>query len=367
MKRYGIKRIKLSNFKSIKTCDLELSNLNVLIGANGAGKSNFFGAFQLLACIAQSRLQWYVGKQGGPDALLHFGRKRSPQMTLEVQMDTVGAVDSVWYKCILEPTRDNLIMIAEESFSRDDKYDMIQEGGYKETRMKGYPQKLQTAYFPFPLLAELAIYHFQDSGDDSRIKQFHDIDKMSRLRPDASNLAAFLYRLEKQDDASYQMIVRTIRLAAPFFRDFSLEPNPDNTGMIELKWFEKDSDEPFKAHHLSDGTLRFICLATLLLQPQGLKPTTMIIDEPELGLHPFAINLLAGMLRAASVDTQLIVSTQSPELIGLFQAENVIVADRTEDGTQLKRLDESALANWLNEYSLGELWNMNVLGGRPSP
>ncbi len=365
--RYGIKRIKIANFKSIKNCDLELSNLNVLIGANGAGKSNFFDAFQLLACIAQSRLQWYVAKQGGPDALLHFGRKRSPQMIIEVQMDTVGVVDSVWYKCVLEPTHDNLFMIAEEEFSRDDQHNLNEKGGYRETRMKGYPEKLHTVYFPFPLLAFLSIHHFQDSGDDSRMKQLHEIGDHNRLRPDGGNLAAFLHHLEKKHNASYQMIVKTIRLVAPFFRDFYLSPNVENNEMIELKWLEKDSDTPFKAHHLSDGTLRFICLAALLLQPQELKPATMIIDEPELGLHPYAINLLAGMIRSASTDTQIIVSTQSPALVGEFQAGDVIVADRTEHGTRLNRLDESALATWLDDYSLGELWNMNILGGRPSP
>jgi predicted ATPase len=117
---------------------------------------------------------------------------------------------------------------------------------------------------------------------------------------------------------------------------------------------------------LSDGTLRFICLTTLLLQPKSLLPDTLLIDEPELGLHPFAINLLADMLQEAAESKQVIVSTQSVELLNAFQPEDVVVVQREEDASVFKRLDKAALSDWLaDDYSLGELWKRNILGGRP--
>ncbi len=209
-------------------------------------------------------------------------------------------------------------------------------------------------------------YHIHDTSDSAGIKQRHGINDNAYLRSDARNLAAFLYLLKEQHPTHYQRIVKTIRLVAPFFGDFLLRPQPDNKDQIELEWVENGADIPFKAHHLSDGTLRFICLATVLMQPQDLQPETILIDEPELGLHPFAIKLLASILRATSKKRQVIVSTQSPDLLNEFEAEDVIVADRGQGWTDLRRLEPSALASWLEEYSLGELWQKNILGGRPS-
>jgi predicted ATPase len=136
--------------------------------------------------------------------------------------------------------------------------------------------------------------------------------------------------------------------------------------MIELEWFEEGEDMPFKAYHLSDGTLRFICLATLLVQPADQQAETIIIDEPELGLHPYAITVLAGLLKSASKEKQIIVSTQSVDLLSEFSPEDVIVVDRNGNKSILSRLDSSTLQDWLEEYSLGELWKKNLLGGRPS-
>ncbi len=186
------------------------------------------------------------------------------------------------------------------------------------------------------------------------------------LRPDARNLGAFLYLLKEHYPLNYRRIVKIIRLAAPFFGDFLLRPQPDNKEQIDLEWTEKGEDIPFKAHLLSDGTLRFICLATVLMQPEELQPGTILIDEPELGLHPFAINLLASLLRSTSKKRQVILSTQSTDLLNEFSSEDVIVADRMEGHTYLHRLDSQALENWLTEYSLGELWQKNLLGGRPA-
>jgi len=349
MNPHHLSRFVLRGFKSIRACDLELQALNVLIGPNGAGKSNFIDFFRLVQKIREGQLQLYVSKQGGPDALLPFGRKKTERLSAELYFGNEG------FKFCLEPTIDNRMMFAEESLLGSKASDCNIGAGHFEAKSAMVPD-----------LRNCMPYHIHDTSDSAWVKQRHGINDNAYLRPDARNLAPFLYLLKEQHSTHYQRIVKTVRLVAPFFGDFLLRPQPDNKDQIELEWVEKGADIPFKAHHLSDGTLRFICLATALLQPQDLQPETILIDEPELGLHPFAIKLLASILRATSKKRQVIVSTQSTDLLNEFDAENVIVADRGQGWTDLRRLEASALTSWLEEYSLGELWQKNILGGRPS-
>jgi predicted ATPase len=236
--------------------------------------------------------------------------------------------------------------------------------GHFESQVESHKSGIKE--YTVPTMKSWRVYHFHDTSDSALVKQRHGINDNVYLRPDARNLAAFLYYLKNQHPKNYQRIVKTIRLVAPFFGDFYLRPSPDAKDQIELEWIEKGQDIPFKAHVLSDGTLRFICLATVLMQPEELKPETILIDEPELGLHPFAIHLLAGLLRSASKSRQVIISTQSPDLLNEFNVEDVIVADRDDGVTNLHRLNQSELKEWLEEYTLGELWQKNILGGRPS-
>jgi len=208
-------------------------------------------------------------------------------------------------------------------------------------------------------------YHFHDTGDSAAVKRPHGSNDNLRLKPAADNLAAYLAKLKKTYPDAYQRIVDTIKLAAPFFGGFVIrDPLPES---IELEWFEQtDPDTPYKAHVLSDGTLRFICLTTLLMQPTHLLPDTVLIDEPELGLHPYAINLLADMLKQVAETKQVIVSTQSVELLNAFEPQDVVVVERESGATVLKRLDPEELKDWLEDYNLGDLWKRNVLGGRPT-
>jgi predicted ATPase len=355
-----LSRIVLRGFKSIRECDLELRELNVLIGPNGAGKSNFIGFFRLIQQMLEGNLQRYVSKQGGPDALLHFGRKKTEQIHAELYFGNNG------YKFTLEPTQDNRMMFAEENFWWNMKGDWTISSGHFETEVESQKRFTRIYDYTVPPMKSWRLYHFHDTSDSALVKQRHGINDNLYLRPDARNLAAFLYFLQDQHPSHYKRIVKTIRLVAPFFGDFLLRPQPDSKDQIELEWTEKGEDVPFKAHLLSDGTLRFICLTTVLMQPEELQPETILIDEPELGLHPFAINLLASLLRSTSKNKQVIVSTQSTDLLNEFSSEDVVVADRTEGYTHLHRLDPKALDVWLNEYSLGELWQKNVLGGRPT-
>jgi predicted ATPase len=207
------------------------------------------------------------------------------------------------------------------------------------------------------------IYHFHDTSSSAKIKQKGDLSDNVTLRPDAGNLAAFLYRLRETRRDTYRNIVDAVRMVAPFFDDFDLRPDRLNPEKIRLEWHEKGSDSYFNAAALSDGTLRFISLATLLLQSK--LPTTLLLDEPELGLHPYAITMLAELLRVAAERTQVLVSTQSVTLVNQLSPEEVIVVDRPEGESVFRRLSSDEIGSWLDDYALGELWEKNVVGGRP--
>ncbi|MDA0812434.1 MAG: AAA family ATPase [Verrucomicrobia bacterium] len=356
-----LSRIHLSGYKSIRECELELRELNVLIGPNGAGKSNFIGFFKLIQQLLKGNLQRFVSKGGGPDAFLHFGRKQTEQLRAEVYFGDNG------YKIALEPTTDNRLMFADEIFWWNVKGDCRLGSGHFETATEQYKHGKWSGIYKFtvPVMRNWRVYHFHDTSESASVKQLHSISDNLYLRPDARNLAAFLFRLKNYHLDSYEQIVKTIRLVAPFFGDFLLRKSISNDDQIELEWSESGGDEPFKAHQLSDGTLRFICLATVFLQAEEFKPETMIVDEPELGLHPYAIKILASLIRSASKERQVIVSTQSVTLLNEFDAEDLIIVDRKGGASVVHRVDEDKLTQWLKEYTLGELWEKNILGGRP--
>ena len=355
-----LSRIVIHGFKSIRECDLKMKDLNVLVGPNGGGKSNFFQFFDLVQQQLEGKLQLYVGRYGGPDAMLHFGRKTTDVFSGELHFGSDG------YKFGLEPTNDYRMMFTEEKFwwNAQDKPKIF--SGHFETQIMSIEHKKDVPQCSMPPIGNWRVFHFHDTSETSLIKLNNGINDNRHLRPDARNLAEFLFPLKNQYFSHYQRIVKTIQLVVPFFGNFLLRPHSDSKSHIEMEWTEKDQDIPFKAHLLSDGTLRFICLATVLLQPEELQPDIILIDEPEIGLHPFAINLLAGLLRSTSKSRQIIVSTQSISFLDEFDAENIIVADRTEGCTQLHRLNTAELEFWLREFSLGELWNKNILKGNPS-
>lgn len=361
-------KISIKGYKSIQDLEnFELSNLNILLGANGAGKSNFIAVFKLLAQMYAQNLQLHVQKNGGADALLHYGRKKTDELSMNFYFNLNS------YGFTLVPTADNRLIFKEEVLGFTGSYispfgnpiipsSTILEKGHGEALLKNsthhYVQYIK------PAIESWRVYHFHDTSDTALVKQIHSSTDNLRLKTDAANLAAFLMRLKHKFPDNYQQIVNTIRLVAPFFADFV---HRDNAETLQLEWLEIGNlDTPFKAHVLSDGTLRFICLATLLLQPFQLMNDTILIDEPELGLHPYALTVLADLIKRASEKKQLIISTQSVELINHFSAEDIIVVDRINDASTFKRLDAERLKLWLEDYSLGELWTQNVFGGRPS-
>lgn len=354
-------------FKSIRDQKLELDSLNVFIGGNGAGKSNLVGVFHLLNCVANQQLQIYTGEAGGANAVLHFGRKHTKilEVITEFHTDNHGHVNI--YNFQLKPTdEDRFIFHVETSkFWNKNRYPnyLVDELWTGHTEARIAESKKKVAEYIQKHLSSYRIYHFHDTSSSALVKQTGDLADNRFLREDAANLAAFLYMLEKREPNHFQNIVETVRQVAPFLKRFKLEPSVLNPDKIRLEWEENGSDTYFSASALSDGTLRFICLATLLLQPN--PPSIILIDEPELGLHPVAIQVLAGMLESAATRTQLIVATQSVTLINQLRPEHVWVVDREGGQSVFRHLKATDMSAWLEDYGLGELWEKNVLGGRP--
>lgn len=361
--------VTIKGFKSIASIEkLPLRPINVIIGPNGSGKSNFIGVFSFLHAIREGHLNDYVRKSGGAEQLLHFGSK----LTNEIRILISFRQEVNQYELTLKPTADDGLYPANELtyFWDKSKY----SAPYHEplsARENGWeagicdPNVKKIAKWVRTRLGRWRLYHVHDTSEGSPMRKTAKLNDNAFLRPDGSNLPAFLYLLQEKYQTEYSLIRRTIQRVAPFFDDFQLAPDPLNEESIRLAWKHKKSDQYFGVSSLSDGTLRFIALASLFLQPQEFRPSVILVDEPELGLHPAAITMLASLVKQASVKAQVILSTQSPLLLDHFQPEDVLVADRVKGSTQLTRLDSAKLTGWLEEYSLGQLWEKNELGGRP--
>jgi predicted ATPase len=359
--------ITVKGFKSFASIEkLTLAPINVVIGPNGSGKSNFIGVFAFLNAIREGRLQKYVTEAGGAEKLLHFGSKTTKAIELHISFR--GGVNQ--YEIELAPAPgDQLYATSEGVLFWDKKHpNPYYEGLISHGREAGIsePNRKGVAGYVQDHLQRWRLYHFHDTSPGSPLKKTASLNDNRFLRPDGSNIAAFLYFLREKHQETYGLIRGTIQRVAPFFDDFQLEPAQLKPDSIILEWRHKNSDTYFDATMLSDGTLRFIALASLFLQPDRYRPSVILVDEPELGLHPYAITMLASLIKQASTRTQVIVGTQSPLLLDHFQPEDVLVANRVEGSTQLTRLESSKLAIWLEDYSLGQLWEKNEIGGRPA-
>ncbi len=321
----------VEGFKSIRSIEVSLRPINLLIGANGSGKSNFLEAFVLLGETHEGHLDSYVAHSGGANRLLHFGSKNTQR--IYVSLRTSGG----------------------QNFFADCRY-ASNDSLFPASVVSGWNDRSGPTFNR---------YRFHDTGENSPFKNtrdLHDNRSLSRL---GGNLAAFLYRLKLSHPDSYESIRKTVRQVTPFFEDFQLEPLALNPNTIKLEWRHVGSDDYFDASSLSDGTLRFIALATLFLQPLELRPSVILVDEPELGMHPYAIEILASLIRQASKETQVIAATQSSLLLDQFDPEDILVANRVDGATTVDRLKPEPLAEWLKEYSLGQLWEKGEFAGRP--
>lgn len=359
--------ITIKGFKSIASVEkLKLGSINLIIGPNGSGKSNFIDVFSFLHEIREGRLNDCVRRVGGAEQLLHFGSKVTNEILIKISFRQ----EVNQYKLMLKTTEDDSLYPSDETayFWNKEKYrepnrESLRsrengiEAGISDPILKG------TADWVRYRFGRWRLYHVHDTSAMSPLRKTTKLNDNEFLRPDGSNLPAFLYLLLKKHPVEYSLIRRTIQRVAPFFDDFQIKPDPLNEEAIRLAWKNKNSDQYFSASSLSDGTLRFIVLAALFLQPEEFRPSVILVDEPELGLHPHAITLLASLVKQVSQQTQVILSTQSSILLDHFQPEDVLVADRVEGRTQFTRLDSAKLSTWLEDYSLGQLWEKNELGG----
>ncbi len=368
-----LKELSLAGFRSynndLKQNCIQLKGLNVIIGANGAGKSNLISFLEMISFMMTSSLRNYVAKQGGAQSLLYFGAQTERiQGKLNISDDESGKVDQ--YSFALEPTVTNQLFFAKEEMQYLDNWHIApyQKDFGVGMMESGIPEETEPTIRTLKrYLEQLKVFHFNDTTISSRIRTGGNASDNGYLRSDGGNIAAYLYRMKENESSYpyYQRILRHIRMVMPQFSEFYLEPEIGE--LISLRWKANGSDEIFGAHQLSDGTLRFVALTTLLLQPPTNSPMTIILDEPEIGLHPYAISVLADEMRQAAKTSQLIISTQSPMLLNQFNCEDVITADydSVSKCSLLRRHTEKELSSWLKDYSLGELWEKNVLGGLP--
>ncbi|WP_447976541.1 AAA family ATPase [Candidatus Nitrospira bockiana] len=362
-----LERVTIQGFTSIRELkDFPLTKLNILVGANGAGKSNFVDLFRSLRAMAEEGLSTFVLEHGRADAFLFNG----PKVTHYIICHLAFGYNE--YRFRLKPAVTGELIVDSEEV-------LYTGGGGWELKTAGKPESgLKTwrdeksrwgsyygpAHYVSESVSSWIVYHFHDTSLTSAMRRDHSIRDWRGLRPDAGNIAAFLYRLKQTHRDVYEEVRYHIRLIAPYFDDFLLEPQQSGPEeLIRLEWQQKGSPTPLQPHQFSDGTIRFICLATALLQP--VPPATIVIDEPELGLHPFALSVLASLLRQRSQKTQIVVSTQSAPLLDYFEPEEIVVVNRAGGASDFQRLTADSLKEWLEEYTLSQLWQKNVFQAGP--
>lgn len=365
-----LRSLRIAGFRSIEDLTLELtSGVTMLIGANGSGKSNIVDAFELLGTTVDRRLQRYVALSGGFDSMLH--RSRTGESADRVVLRATGETSSGgWqngYQAVLLPAADDSAVVDETTYTHQTKthakpYEN-RLGTAQESRLASQAEQSHVSnVYLHNLLSDCRVFHFDDTSSDAPpLRRTGTADNLT-LHSDARNIAALLMSMRDNEPVCYDRVVRSVRAVAPFFDDFVLEPEGES---VRLRWRESGLDGVFSGSAFSSGTLRFICLATLLQQPD--PPQVIVLDEPELGLHPAAIEQLAELMRLVGQDRRILAATQSVTLLSRFSVDEVAVVERVDGKTTAARPDAAELSAWLEEYSLGELWEMNVLGGRPRP
>ena len=375
--RLKLNKIQLKGYKSVNG-DGQILPINddvtVLIGANGVGKSNVVSFFQMLGYAMSGSLQNYIGENGFADSFLYYGSKNTDCIKANLSFSSEDSNNEYAFR-LAYAAGDSLIY-TEETISFKNKgtnkpFKLTLEVGRKESQLfeaKDSEYKNTVQVF-INLLKNCRYFQFHDTTKDAKIRKNGYIGDNKFLRSNAGNLAAFLYGIKHQKGGElyYERIVRYIRQIMPQFGDFVMEPSVTDANYISLDWKEIGNDYIFSVNQISDGTLRFMALATLLLQPPKSMPSLIVIDEPELGLHPAAISILAGMIKKASEVAQVVVATQSPDLLDKFSADNIVVIERDEikRSSVFRKLNSKELKEWTDEYTMSELWNKNVIGGRP--
>jgi len=367
---FSLKKIEISGYRSIAHTEVDLHEINILLGANGVGKSNFISTFDLLNAVINRRLQLFFSDNGGADTQFYYGTKTTDRIYVKVYFG-----DNTYSFSLGADTNDVPYFLEEKTTFHIQRlyaspYVEILGNGHRETKLWEYTRavvggsKKTVSDYVLEYMIGWIVYHFHDTGKYSPLKRTADIDEINYLYPDGKNLAAYLYHIKRKFPQHYEKICSTIQLVYPEFEDFIFIIQ-EEANTVRLRWKNKYSRHyTFPISALSDGTLRFIALTTLLLQPN--PPKFILIDEPELGLHPYAIDMLADLIKIASNASQILLSTQSVQLVNNFGLTNILIAENTDGQTTITRpqnIDE--LNEWMEDYTLGELWQNNLLGGNP--
>lgn len=367
--RNRLKRISVTGYKTLNPLtDLELLSGTVLIGPNGAGKSNFISFFRMMhhAMLGQYQLARYVGLHGGAGRLLHDGPDHTQEIKAKLTIETPDGVSDYAFS-LLRAANDTLIFDDERYRSSTLEWEgsgrwTTLGSGHKAPEISNAALENKTARGIHTFLKRIGIYQFNNTSNTSRIRGKWNVNDSHCLKHDGANIASVLFRLKMHEPFYYRRIIKHIQLVLPMFKDFELEPE---YGYLVLKWREKDTDEIFDASQASDGFLHIVALTSLLLQPPKDLPDILIIDTPEFGLHPLAVNIVGSLIAIAALKIQIIVAIQSSVMIDSFEVNNIVVVERRDRTSTFRRLDPLELDEWLEDHALSTLWEKNVLGGRP--
>lgn len=350
--------IEIEGYKSINYAKVDFKPINILIGSNGSGKSNFISFFEFLNRLYSRKLNDYIALKGGDDKILHKGKKITKKIKFRTEFDD----GQNGYSATIVSGNEGFIFTDERLIYRGDARVNISNSN-SEAKIKSTDN--YRAKYVIKYLEGFRKYHFHDTSSTLPFTKLSHIENdINYLYEDGENLAAFLYFISNEHKIVYNRIIKTIQSIASYFSDFYFKPNKEN--LVRLQWTDRFSEITFGPNDLSDGTLRFIALTTLFMQPD--LPQTIIIDEPELGLHPAAIAKLAGMIKAVSAKgCQVIIATQSTDLLSHFTPEDIITVDQVKGETIFKRLSSSNLQQWLADYTIDDLWKRNIItGGQPN-
>ena len=385
---FKINRIKISGFRRLRSLDLPMRPFVVLIGANGVGKSSLLDACTTLSASASGNLNGTLSKFGGIANLLTRGKSEELSFTVEIEVPDHEPLE---YDLSLVPKGNGYAISREILSQKRDGYSELgpfkhidaSEGDIRYYEKDNNGRKglctpdwelnpLETALAQVPkmyrqpeglrrILATATQYHVLDVGPRAPVKMPQQMKPAILPGPDGEDLVPYLYYLRETDRSRFDLITDSLRVAFPDFEEISFPPVA--AGMLAMTWKDRNFSKPMYMNELSEGTLRFLWLVSLLQSP-NLSTVTMI-DEPEVSLHPELLSLLADLMREASTRTQLIVATHSDRFIRFLKPEEVIVMDIDEEGcSSATWADQLDLDHWLNEYTLDEVWQMGRMGGR---
>ena len=368
-KKIKLGKVIIRGYKSIaydNPITLQLADVNILLGANGAGKSNIVSFFRMLGYMMSKSFGLYVEKSGTSNSILHYGPKKTPIMSGTLEFNDNKSIDS--YHFSLSNAAPDRLIITEESIkwhrkSEDKPYELLLEPNFKESALADSTNSVAKSIYW--MLSYCKVYQFHDSSSEGPLRQACPVDTANYLQSHGNNLPSFLLFLRENYIDSYKRIVEYVRDVVPQFQDFYLEPSNKTISLRRID--NSATDYRFNPHQFSDGSIRYIAIATLLLQPEKTMPNVIILDEPELGLHPYAISQLAEMIKDASIHSQIIIATQSKDLVDHFDIDSISVVemDKNTQSTSVTHLKEDDYKIWLEHYMVSELWDKNIIGGRP--